>query len=101
MLFILYGSIIDTVKDTESEVDRQRIETSWLGMDAICRMIVDVARVHGEVNTRIMPICSFYNLQLARERMEERSKIQINESYSHDIESLVRSQELYRKTWVF
>jgi len=64
-------------------------------------MTLDVAKWHGEEEIQVLPICCFYNLRAARQRMQERNKLIIDEALSRDIDSLLRAEEKYRKAWVF
>ena len=101
LLFLLHGSILDTLQHSKSETDYQKREISWIGLDMVCRMTLDVARLHGEEKTHIMPICCFYNLQAARKHMQQRNELVMNEALSRDIDILLRAEEIYRKTWTF
>ena len=105
LLFLLHGSVLDTLQYPKSETDHQKRDISWIGLDMVCRMTldvaIDVAQWHGEEKAQIMPICGFYNLRAARKRMQERNKLVIDEALSRDIDSLLRAEEIYRKTWVF
>ena len=101
LLFLLHGSILDTLQYPTSETDHQKRDMSWIGLDMVCRMVVDVAQLHDEEKAPIMPICSFYSLRAARKRMQERNKLVVDEALSRDIDSLLGAEEEYRKTWVF
>ena len=101
LLFLLHGSVLDTLQCPKSEADHQRRDISWIGLDMVCRMILDVAQWHGEEKDQVMPICCFYNLQAARKRMQERNELVIDEALSREIDNLLRAEEKYRKTWVF
>ena len=101
LLFLLHWSILDTLQYLKSETDRQKRDISWVGLDMVCRMTLDVAQGHGEEKAQIMPICRFYNLRAARKRMQERNKFVVDEALSRDIDCLLRAEEKYRKTWVF
>lgn len=74
---------------------------SCIGLDTACRMMLDVAQRHGEEKVPIMPICCFYNLRAARERMQERRERVVDAGLSRDIECLLGAEDEYRKTWVF
>lgn len=101
LLFILHGSVLDTLQYPKSETDHQKRDMSWLGLDMVCRMILDVTQWNGEQKAPMMPICSFYNLRAARERLQERNKLVVDEALSRDVDSLLGAEEKYRKTWVF
>lgn len=97
---LLHGSVLDTLQYPKSETDSQKRDISWIGLDTGCRMILDVAQWHGEAKAPIMPICCFYNLRAAINRMQERNKLVVDEALSRDIDSLLGAEEEYRKTWV-
>lgn len=101
LLFLLHGSVLDTLQYPKNETDHQKRDISWIGLDMVCRIILDVTQLHGEENDQIRPICCFYNLRAARKRMQERNKLVEDEALSHDIDSLLRAEEKYRKAWVF
>jgi len=101
LLLLLHGSVLDTLQYPKSETDHQKKPMSWIGLDMVCRMILDVKQLHGEEKAPIMPICSFYNLWAARKRMQERNTPVVDEVLSRDIDSLLDAEEEYRKTWVF
>lgn len=73
---------------------------AWIGLDMVCRMVLDVAQWQGEEEAPIMPICSFYNLRAALKRMQERNNLVVDEALSRSIDSLLGAEEEYRKTWV-
>lgn len=101
LLFLLHGSVLDTLQHPKSETDHQKRDMSWIGLDMVCRMMLDVVQRHGEVKAPIMPICCSYNLRAARKRMQERNKPVVDEALSRGIDSLLGAEEEYRKTWVF
>lgn len=101
LLFLLHGSVLDTLQCPKSETHHQKRDISWIGLDMVCRMTLDVAKWHSEEEAQIMPICCLYNLRTAREHMQERNKIVIDKARSRDIDSLLRAEEKYCKTWVF
>ncbi len=101
LLFLLHGSVLDTLQYPKSDTDHQKRDMSWVGLDMVCRMILDVAQLHGEEKAPIIPICSFYNLRAARKRRQERNKLVVDEGLSRDIDSLLGAEEEYLKTWVF
>ena len=101
LLFLLHGSVLDTLQYPKSETDHQKRDISWIGLDMVCRITLDVADWHGEENAQILPICGFYNLRAARKRMQERTKTAVDEALSRDIDTLLRAEENYSKTWVF
>lgn len=94
LLFLLHGSVLDTLQYPKSGTDHQK-------RDMVCRMMLDVVQSHGKEKAPIMPICCFYNLQAARKRMQERNNLVTGEAISRDIDSLLGAEEKYRKTWVF
>ena len=100
LLFLLHGSVLDILQDPKSEADCQKRDMSWIGLEIVCRMIVDVAQWDGEEKASMMPIGSFYNLRTARKHLEERNKLVADEILSRDIDSLLKAEEEYRKTWV-
>jgi hypothetical protein len=67
----------------------------------VCRMTLDVAEFHSEGKAQIMPICRFYNLRAARKRMQEKSKLVVDEVLSRDIDRLLRAENKYRDIWAF
>ena len=101
LLFLLHGSVLDTLQYPKSEADHQKRDISWIGLDMVCRITLDVADWHGEENAQILPICGFYNLRAARKRMQERNKTAVDEALSRDIDTILRAEEKYSKTWVF
>jgi hypothetical protein len=101
LLFLLHRSVLDTLQHPKSETDNQKRDMSWIGLDMVCRIILDVAQRHGEEKAPIMPICSFYNLRAVRKCMQERKNLVVDEALSRDIDSLLGAEEEYRKTWVF
>lgn len=101
LLFLLHGSVLDTLQHPKSETDHQKRDMSWSGLDMVCRMVLDVTQWHGEGKAPIMPICSYYTLRAARKRMQERNKLVVDEALSRDIDSLLSAEEEYLKTWVF
>ena len=101
LLFLLHGSVLDTLQYPKSETDHQKRDMSWIGLDMVCRLMLDVVQRHREENAPIMPICCFYNLRAARKRIQERNKLVMDEALSRDIGSLLGAEEKYRKTWVF
>ena len=100
LLFLLHGSVLDTLQYPKSETDHQKRGMSWIGLDVVCRMVLDAAQWRGEKKGPMMPICAFYNLRAARTRMQERNKLFVDEARPHDIDSLLGAEEEYRKTWV-
>jgi len=100
LLFLLHGSVLDTLHYPESETDRQKREMSLSGLDMGCRMVLDVVHCYGEEKASTMPICSFYNLRAARQRMQERDRLVVDEALSRDLDSLLRAEDEYRKMWV-
>ncbi len=101
LLFLLHESVLDTLRYPESDLDHQKRDIARIGLDMVCRMTLDVAQWHGEEKAQIMPICCFYNLRAVRKCMQERNKLVGDEVLSRDIDSLLRAEEKYRKTWVF
>jgi hypothetical protein len=101
LLFLLHRSVLDTLQHPKSETDNQKRDMSWIGLDVVCRIILDITQKHSEEKTPIMPICSFYNLRTARKCMQERKKLVVDEALSRDIDSLLGAEEEYRQTWVF
>lgn len=100
LLFLLHGSVLDTLQHPRSETDHQKRDMSWSGLDMVCRMILDFTQCHREENAPIMPICFFYNLRAARERTLERNQLVVDDALSRNIDSLLSAEEKYRKTWV-
>lgn len=98
LLFLLHGSVLDTPQYPKGETDHQKRDMSWIGLDMMCRMILDVEQWHGEEKARIMPICSFYILRAARKRIQERNQPVVDEALSRDIDSLLGAGMEYRKT---
>ena len=103
MLVLLHESALDTIQNCEIEGDHQRRGISYAGLDMMCRMTVEVAQWHGEEEraAQIKPICCYYNLWAARERLQERNRLDKDEAVSRDIHNLLRAEEKYRETWVF
>lgn len=101
LLFLLHGSVLDTLRYPQNETDRQRIDISWIGLDMVCRMTLEFAQWNGEGTVQIIALCGFYDLRAARKRMQERNRFVIDESLSRDIDSLLRAEENYRKAWIF
>ncbi|OCK73859.1 hypothetical protein K432DRAFT_430353 [Lepidopterella palustris CBS 459.81] len=101
LLFLLHGSVLDTLQYPTSETDHRKKDISWIGLDTACRMMLDVVQLHDEDKAPIMPNCCFYNLRAARKCMQERNKLIMDEALSRDINSLLGAEEKYRKTWVF
>ena len=101
LLFLLHGSVLDTLQDSKNETDQQKRDISWIGLNMVCRMTLDIAQWHGEEKVQIMQICGFYNLRAARKRTQEQNKLVVNEALSVDIDRLLRAEEKYCKTWVF
>ena len=102
LLFLLHGSVLDTLQHPKSEIEHQKKNIAWIGLGMVCRMIIDVVHWHEEKRAlQIMPICCFYNLRAARKHMQERTKLVVDEALSRDIDSLLRAEEKYRKAWVF
>lgn len=100
LLFLLHGSVLDTLRYPKNETDHQKRDMSCIGLDMVCRMILDVAQWYDEDKAPTMPICCFYTLRAARTRMQERYKLVIDEALSRDIDSLMGAEERYCKTWV-
>lgn len=101
LLFLLHGSALDTLQYPKSEIDHQKRDMSWSGLDMVSRMVLDVAQLHGEEKAPTMPICCFYNLRAARKHIQQRNKLVGDDALSRDIDSLLGAEEEYRKTWVF
>jgi hypothetical protein len=101
MLQLLHDSVLDTLQHPKSDADHQKREITCIGLDMVCRMTVDVARWHSEEKAQIMPICCFYGLRASRKCLQERNKLVIDQVLSSDIDSLLRAEEKYYRTWVF
>lgn len=101
LLFLLHGTVLGSLQGSQSETDQQRRDISLAGLAMVCRMTLDVVEWHGEGQVPLMPICCFYNLRLARERMQERNRVVVDEGLSRDIDRLMRAEEQYRAAWVF
>ncbi|KAF2489840.1 hypothetical protein BU16DRAFT_495202 [Lophium mytilinum] len=101
LLFLLHGSVLDTLQYRRSETDRRRKAIAWIGLDAACRMMLDAAEWHDDEAIPIMPNCCFYNLRAARECLQERNKGVVDEGMGRDIERLLDAEEKYRKRWAF
>ena len=101
LLFLLHGSVLDTLKHSKSETGHQKRDMLCMGLDMVCGMVLDVVQWHGKEKARILPICSFYNLRAARTRMQERRRLVVDGALSRDIDSLLGAGEENGKTWVF
>ncbi|MCJ1389927.1 hypothetical protein MMC18_002784 [Xylographa bjoerkii] len=101
LLFLLHGSVLDTLQYPKSETDHQKRDISGIGLDMVCRMTLDVVLWLREGKSPIVPICCFYNLRAARKHMQERNKLVIDEALSRDVDNLLHAEETYCKTWVF
>lgn len=100
LLFLLHGSVLDTLQYPQSEIDLQKRDMSCIGLDMVCRMVLDVAEWHGEESAPIIPICAFYNLRAARKHLQERNKLLMDEALSRSIDILLNAEEGYGKTWM-
>jgi hypothetical protein len=99
-LFLLHGSVLDTVQFPKSENDHQKEHISSMGLDTVCRMILDVVQWRSAGKAPIMPFCGIYNFRAARKNMQRRNKLIADDALSRDIESLVCAEEEYRR-WMF
>ena len=101
LLFLLHGSVLDSLQHSKSESDQQKREISWLALDMACKMTLDVVHLHGEAEASMLLICCFYNLRAARSRLQEGNEAVGDEALSRDIDSLLRTEDNYRRTWAF
>lgn len=101
LLFLLHGSVLDSFQHSKSESDQQRSELSWLALHMVCKMTLDVVHLHGKAEASMLQICCFYNLRAARSRLQEWNDAVGDEALSRDIDSLLRTEDDYRRTWAF
>ena len=101
LLFLLHGSILETLSSSQSEADRQKKDLSWLGLDTVCRMTLDVVHSHRDARIPPMPICCYYSVHAARKCLQERNKLVMDEALSHNIDILWSAEEQYCNVWVF
>jgi hypothetical protein len=101
LLFRLHGSVLDSLQHSKSASDQQKREISWLALEMGCKITLDVVHLHSEAEPSILLICCFYNLMATRSRLQERNKAVGDEALSRDIDSLLRTEDKYRRTWEF
>lgn len=100
-LFLLHGSILETLQDSNIGSDQQRRAMSCLALDMVCKMTVDVLYLYEDGIGPVLPICSFYNLRAARMRLEERGEGMRGKAWEEDVKRLRRAEDGHRKMWGF
>lgn len=101
MLHLLHKTVIDVLRHPESEDDHQRRDISWAALDFVCKMQVDFTDWQYEEKARMLPICCIYNIRAARDHMQERNRIVMDQTVSRELDRLSRAEDDYRKTLVF
>lgn len=100
MLLLLHGSILDMNWSPESEDDIRQREASIMALGMVCTMTLDAAPFHSDDKfCTMVPICSYYSIRAARERLQQQYKR--SDKLCSDIETLLRAEDAYRKTWTF
>jgi hypothetical protein len=100
-LFLLHGAILDISEALETEVGYRTKQMSWVALDMVCQLVIDVAHYHLPDGIQTMPICCYYNLRAAIDYLQERNKSASSREISRNIEFLLHSEKIYIRKWLF